>query len=124
MLQTFKQRVYNYLHYFDLEKLVQAISKDQAAFAKLTGLRLPFQEKGKATSAATITVTDFAIEYPSPMPPRMHVSFVNLQQMQLICCNMHAVADASENVCGLSTCDRSVRANKEQMSECHSMHAS
>ena len=72
-LQTFWQRLQNYIQYQLVKNVVRARRANVAEFAKQTGLKLRFYDKGISTAAAVIATVDWALEFPQPMPPRIHV---------------------------------------------------
>ncbi len=73
-MQNFWQRVQNYLMSFLTPMLQSSIDASQHKFIKQTGHSFRLNETGLSTSAAVIAVVDWALEFPQPMPPRMHVS--------------------------------------------------
>ncbi len=50
---------------------------DVAAFTRETGQHLRFYDEGVSTSVAIIAPVDWALEFPQPVSPRIHVSKTN-----------------------------------------------
>ena len=73
-MQTFLQRVQNYAMSMAISVIVRMFRKDGTDFAKEIGQEMQSSRTGVASSAALIVTADWAIEYPQPMPPRVHVS--------------------------------------------------
>ncbi len=71
MMQDFWQRTRNYVQrllvsYFALG----GIRAEHKMFVRATGCQLQFHKAGVFDSAAVITVVDWVLEYPQPLPPR------------------------------------------------------
>lgn len=73
-LQTFWQRVRNLLQRELLKILMSAIAVSQAHFGEKAGLELHSHTVDVSRMAAAISVEDWALAYPQPLPPTMHVS--------------------------------------------------
>ena len=54
--------------------MVQMPISHQLEFMKETGFKLKGVERGHSLAAAVIANIDWALEYPQPIPPRVHVS--------------------------------------------------
>ena len=72
-LQTLLQRVKNYCLSIAVGMIVSTW-KDGINFANKIGQEMRSTSTGVSSSAALIVTADWAIEYPQPMPPRVHVS--------------------------------------------------
>ncbi len=73
-VQGFLQRVQNYLQKCLVNLLVRRqLTLNQDKFVKESGHSFTTHETGMSTSAASIVVTDWALEVPQPMPPALHV---------------------------------------------------
>ena len=73
-LQTFLQRGQNYVMSMAIAVIVRMFRKDEIDFAQRIGQEMQSIRTGVASSAALIVTADWALEYPQPMPPRVHVS--------------------------------------------------
>ena len=64
----------NYL----LKQLVALVMSGQVSsmneFVKKTGQSFKEHEETWSSSAAVVVVSDFALDYPRPLPPKVHVS--------------------------------------------------
>lgn len=47
-----------------------------AKVAKDSGRKLPWMDSGVRDSAALISIADWSLEFPFPVPPKVHVSFL------------------------------------------------
>ena len=76
VMQSFLQRVQNYfLNIFVKQMLLKRLVKaKQQEFVSESGRSYKTFETGTSTAAAVIVVTDWALQVPQPMPPRIHVS--------------------------------------------------
>ena len=72
-VQNFWQRAQNYVVSFLTPLLLHKIHASQAEFLKATGRSFRLHETGVSSAAAVIAVVDWALEYPQPVPPRLHV---------------------------------------------------
>jgi len=73
-LQTFLQRVQNYLQLIVLRLLVvPSLMAPINNFVKEEGLDYPPYQSGWHYSSASIAVGDWALEFPYPLPPKVHV---------------------------------------------------
>ena len=73
-MQTFWKRVQNYIQNVVVNILVMPpVRADQHNFVKKTGHSFRTYETGISTSAAVIANGDWALEFPMPMPPKLHV---------------------------------------------------
>ncbi len=77
LLQNFWQRIRNYIQRQLLQQMQRSALADVAAFTRETGRRLRFYDEGVSTSVAIVAPVDFALEFPQPLPPRIHVSNTN-----------------------------------------------
>lgn len=86
-MQTFWQRVHNYLQNVVVNLLViPPIRGDQRSVIQKTGQSFRTYESGLSTSAAAIAVGDWALEWPLPLPPKIHVSIpFNSSALHSIC---------------------------------------
>jgi len=75
-MQNFWQRIRNYIQRQLLQQMQRAALADVALFIKQTGQKLRFYEQGVSTSTAIIAILDWALEFPQPLPPRVHVTFL------------------------------------------------
>lgn len=50
------------------------LKEKQREFVMESGYSYKTYETGRSTAAAVIVVTDWALQFPQPMPPRVHVS--------------------------------------------------
>ncbi len=74
-MQGFLQRCQNYLSKTVVEQVIMRLARNiQRQFMRESGLRVHAYEQGLSTSAAAIVAADWAIEYPHPIPPKVHVS--------------------------------------------------
>ena len=71
--QTFWQRVHNLLQRELLKTLMNTIAASQARFVEEAGLELRSKMVDVSRMAAAISVEDWALAYPQPLPPTMHV---------------------------------------------------
>lgn len=88
-MQSFWQRVQNYLTSFLTPLLQRQIDASQDAFIKETGCSFRLHETGLSSAAAVIAVVDWALEYPQPVPPRVHVSNISVNYCQTVTPRMH-----------------------------------
>ena len=58
--------------------VLKSLIASQRQFAREQGMVVPFLETGVTNAAAVIAVVDWAYEYPHPMPPKVHVSGIDL----------------------------------------------
>ena len=73
-MQNFWQRGGNYLVAAVVSFVVSKPTKAEfAAFGKQTGRHFGMLQDGASKSAALISTADWAIEFPFPVPPRIHV---------------------------------------------------
>lgn len=78
-LQSFWQRVQNYLQSVLLELLIlPTVLGPINNFVKQAGLDYPLYQTGWSYYSATILVGDWALEFPHALPPTHHVSGVGL----------------------------------------------
>lgn len=77
--------------------LLRSITASQDVFIKESGRSFRLRETGLSTSAAVIAVVDWALEFPQPLPPRMHVSALtatgvvgNHVSSDRLCCHLLA----------------------------------
>lgn len=79
VMQSFLQRVQNYVtNIFVKQMLIKRMLKaKQQEFVAESGQSYKTFKTGKSTAAAVIVVTDWALQFPQPMPPRVHVSSRN-----------------------------------------------
>lgn len=75
-MQSFLQRVQNYcINIFVKQILLKRLVKaKQQEFVTESSRSYKTFETGTSTAAAVIVVTDWALQIPQPMPPRVHVS--------------------------------------------------
>ena len=73
LLQNFWQRIRNYIQRQLLQQMQLSALADVAAFSRETGQRLRFHDEGVSTSVAIVAPVDWALEFPQPLPPRIHV---------------------------------------------------
>ncbi|KAL0043684.1 hypothetical protein WJX82_007403 [Trebouxia sp. C0006] len=70
---SFWQRVQNYLMSFLTLLLQRQVNASQDEFIKRTGHSFRLHDTGISSAAAFIAVVDWALEYPRPVPPRVHM---------------------------------------------------
>lgn len=71
---NFLQRCQNYLQKIIIEQVpMRLIRKNQKTFMKESGLRVQTYEQGYSASVAGISAGDWAIEFPHPMVPKVHL---------------------------------------------------
>ena len=76
-LQSFFQRCQNYVQKTVIEQIPMRLTRgNQRQFMRESGLRVRSYEQGFSTSVASIFAADWAIEYPHPVSPRVHVSLL------------------------------------------------
>ncbi len=94
-LQTFLQRVQNYLQLILLRLLVvPSLMAPINNFVKEEGLDYPPYQSGWHHSLASIAVGDWALEFPYPFPPNVHVGTLlclaavtlHCMQCRILCC--------------------------------------
>ena len=89
-MQGFLQRCQNYLSKAVVEQFIMRLARNnQQQFMQESGLRVRAYEQGFSTSAAAIIAADWALEYPHPIPPKVHVSLYHSARMHLVtsqCC--------------------------------------
>ena len=77
-MQGFKQRFYNYLHFLLVRVIMMGGSSlHERELTKRYGYIADGSWTSKSTAAAYIAVGDWALEYPFPVPPKVHVTFSN-----------------------------------------------
>ena len=77
--QSFLQRCQNYLQKVLIEQIpMRLTSSNQRQFMRESGLRVRTYEQGYSTSSAAIFAADWALEYPHPVSPKVHVSSRNI----------------------------------------------
>ena len=78
-MQSFLQRVQNYFtNLFVKQMLIKRMLKaKQQEFVKESGQSYTTYKTGISTAAAVIVVTDWALQFPQLLPPRVHVSSYN-----------------------------------------------
>lgn len=64
--------------------IVRMFKKDETNFAEKIGQEMQSIRTGVASSAALIVTADWALEYPQPMPPRVHVSCLTWPHMVML----------------------------------------
>ncbi|DBB11136.1 TPA: hypothetical protein ACH3X3_006595 [Trebouxia sp. C0006] len=70
----FLQRCQNYLSKAVVEQVIMRLARNnQQQFMQESGLRVRAYEQGFSTSAAAIIAADWALEYPHPIPPKVHM---------------------------------------------------
>ena len=75
-LQGFWGRVQNYLQYLLMETLVMSdASSAERQLSNEFGYTADGRPTRQSTAAAMIATGDWALEYPFPLPPKVHVSF-------------------------------------------------
>lgn len=73
-MQNFWQRVRNYLVAVVVSLVVsKPVQAEFATFGRETGRKFGVLQDGASKSAALISIVDWALEYPFPVPPRIHV---------------------------------------------------
>lgn len=76
-LQGFKQRVENYLQYLPLRYFVMS---DTSTAERRLSAKFGFNADGswlsRSTAAAIIVMGDWALEWPFPVPPKVHVGYI------------------------------------------------
>ena len=76
-LQSFLQRCQNYLQKVLIEQIpMRLTSSNQRQFMRESGVRVRTYEQGYSTSVAAIFAADWALEYPHPVSPKVHVSLL------------------------------------------------
>ena len=74
-LQSFKQRVANYLQYLLVKNIVMADkSSPERQLTQKYGYDVDGSWSARSYAPAAILGCDWALEYPLPIPPRIHVS--------------------------------------------------
>ena len=75
-MQSFLQRVHNFVANLFVKQFLIAkmLKAKQREFVMESGYSYKTYETGKSTAAAVIVVTDWALQFPQPTPPRVHVS--------------------------------------------------
>ena len=74
-VQSFWQRGRNYLQNVLVRNaLLPTIRASQKQFVQSTGHSFKTYETGVSSSAAAIAVGDWSLEFPVPLPPKVHVS--------------------------------------------------
>ena len=78
-VQNFLQRCQNYIQKIIIEQVpMRLIRNNQKTFMRESGLRVQTYEQGYSSSVAGISAGDWAIEFPHPMAPKVHVSLLSL----------------------------------------------
>lgn len=89
-MQGFLQTCQNYLSKAVVEQVIMRLARNnQQQFMQESGLRVRAYEQGFSTSAAAILAADWALEYPHPIPPKVHVSLHHSAQMHLVASQCH-----------------------------------
>ena len=84
-MQGFLQRCQNYLSKTVVEQVIMRLARNNhQQFMQEAGLRVRAYEQGFSTSAAAISAADWALEYPHPIPPKVHVSLHHSAHMHLV----------------------------------------
>ena len=74
-MQSFFERCQNWLQAVFLEQIAMRLNKwNQERFMREAGLRVKRFEQGYSNAVAAISSADWALEYPHPVPPKLHVS--------------------------------------------------
>ncbi len=76
VMQSYLQRVQNFVTNIFVKHFLLAtmLKEKQREFVMESGYSYKIYETGRSTAAAVIVVTDWALQFPQPMPPRVHVS--------------------------------------------------
>ena len=80
MMQNFWQRTQNYMQNLLMRYFMTYVIAQQDDFYKATGQSWAAYRAGVSTSSAVIAIVDWAFEVPHPMPPRVHVSHMDVMQ--------------------------------------------
>lgn len=81
-MQGFLQRCQNYLAKTLIEQIpIRAAQAHQRQFMRQSGLNVQAFKQGYSTAAAAIVSADWALEYPYPMSPKVHVSVLRSQNI-------------------------------------------
>lgn len=74
MLQSFLQRVQNYLCSLQDRWMMREFTATSMAFVKKSGYLVCNVKEKTSSAVATIVAADWTIEFPQPIPPTIHVS--------------------------------------------------
>ena len=78
-MQSFLQRCQNYVQKIIIEQIPMRLTRaNQRQFMRESGLRVRTYEQGYSTAVAAIFAADWALEYPHPVSPKVHVSLPTL----------------------------------------------
>ena len=78
-MQSFLQRCQNYVQKVIIEQIPMRLTRaSQRQFMRESGLRVRTYEQGYSTAVAAIFAADWALEYPHPVSPKVHVSLPTL----------------------------------------------
>ena len=78
-MQSFLQRCQNYVQKTIIEQIPMRLTRaNQRQFMRESGLRVRTYEQGYSSSVAAIFAADWALEYPHPVSPKVHVSLPTL----------------------------------------------
>ncbi len=76
-MQAFKQRFWNFLQYFIVRVIIMGdASPAERELSERYGYDADGSWTTRSTAAAAISSGDWALEYPFPVPPKVHVSAV------------------------------------------------
>ena len=90
VLQGFLQRCQNYLSKAVAEQVIMRLARNnQQQFMQESGLHVRAYDQGFSTSPAAIIAADWALEYPHPMPPKVHVRLHHPAHMHLVTSQCH-----------------------------------
>ena len=87
LFQGFWQRVQNFLHYLLLKVLVMSnASSEERRLSNDFGYSADGRWASMSTAAALIAAGDWALEYPFPLPPKVHVGPICISLKRLCDC--------------------------------------
>jgi len=98
-MQNFWQRAQNYLVSFLTPLLLHKIHASQAKFVEASGRSFRLHETGVSSAAAVVAVVDWALEYPQPVPPRLHVCLFTVFPSR-----MHVYTSVDSVLCTVIQC--------------------
>ena len=103
-MQSFFERCQNWLQATFLEQIAMRLNKrNQERFMREAGLKVKRFEQGYTTAVAAISSADWALEFPHPVPPNMHVSLIAVVPTPLKSCLLKAGRSAAKCAC-LAAC--------------------